>query len=394
MSGAAIAPVMPLPEPVLEIARTLEEAGFDTWCVGGAVRDWRLGLTDQDVDLATAATPEQVQALFPRTVAVGVKYGTVGVLDRNRRLHEVTTFRRDVSTDGRHAVVEYGVSIDEDLARRDFTINALAWHPLRRELRDPYAGARDIEAGLVRAVGRPAVRFAEDHLRILRMLRFAARFGFAIDPATWDAARSAARELTGLSAERVRDEWFKGLQSARSIAALVRAWREVGAAAVWIPELEEAPRVVEPVPTLDPVVLTFALCRAAPEVLFRLKASNAEIARARAMERGPAEPASRDPVVVRRWLAQVGDAANDFIALAGVRAGKAPAWREVVEQSRVRGEATSRGQLALTGADLRDAGVPAGPEMGRLLEKLLDAVLEDPARNTRESLLALVRAWR
>jgi tRNA nucleotidyltransferase (CCA-adding enzyme) len=385
---------MILPEPVLEIARTLEAAGFETWCVGGAVRDWRLGLSDQDVDLATAATPEQVQALFPRTVAVGIKHGTVGVLDRARRLHEVTTFRRDVSTDGRHAVVEYGVSIEEDLARRDFTINALAWHPFRQELRDPFDGAGDLSAGVVRAVGEPARRFAEDYLRILRMVRFAGRLGFSIDPATWEAARSAAGELTRLSAERVRDEWFKGLATARSVVGFAVAWREVGAARVWLPELYDAATMVEPIVVRDPVVLTAALCRAAPEVLARLKASSAEILRAQAIARGPAEPDSAEPVAVRRWLARVGAAADDLIRLVEIRRGSPPAWVAIAEASRARGEATSRGQLALTGDDLRAAGVSPGPEMGRLLDRLLDAVLEDPARNTRESLLGLVQSWR
>lgn len=243
-------------------------------------------------------------------------------------------------------------------------------------------------------MGDPARRFAEDYLRILRMLRFAARFGFTIDPLTWEAAKGAAPELTGLSAERVREEWFKGLASARSVVELVRGWREVGAALVWMPELDDASHIVEPVRVRDSVVLTAALCRAAPEVLARLKASNAEIMRAQALRRGPAEPESAEPVAVRRWLARVGDAADDLMSLAEIRGGGPPSWRASVEQSRARGEPTSRGGLALTGDDLRAAGVPIGPELGRLLEKLLDVVLEDPARNTRDTLLALVQSWR
>jgi len=394
MTGSSAGRVMPLPEPGVEIARRLEDAAFETWCVGGAVRDWLTGESDQDVDLATAATPDQVQRLFPRTVAVGVKHGTVGVLDRQRQLHEVTTFRRDVTTDGRHAVVEYGVSIDEDLSRRDFTINALAYHPFRHELRDPFGGERDLAAGVVRAVGEPARRFAEDYLRILRMIRFAARYGFAIDPVTWAAVRAAAPELVALSAERVREEWFKGLASARSIAGLVRAWRDVGAAAIWIPELPETPLIVEPVRARDPILLTAALSSSAPEILERLKASNAEIARAQAMAKGPLEPDTGEPVAVRRWLARVGDAADDLIHLAELRAGRLPAWAGIVTGIRARGEATSRAQLAVTGNDLVAAGISPGPELGRLIEKLLEAVVEDPARNTRDSLLALARSWR
>lgn len=385
---------MPLPEAVVEIARKLEDAGFDTWCVGGAVRDWLTGRPFSEMDLATAATPEQVQKLFPRTVAVGVKYGTVGVLDRQRKLHEVTTFRRDVTTDGRHAVVEYGVSIDDDLSRRDFTINALAYHPFRHELRDPFGGEHDLAAGVVRAVGAPARRFAEDSLRILRMLRFAARFGFSVDPATLDAAQAAAAGLGGLSAERVREEWFKSLDTAGSITGLVRAWREAGASAVWMPELSDTAEIVEPVRVRDPVVLTVALARSAPEVLRRLKASNAEIARAEAMTRGPDAPAAVEPLAVRRWLAAVGEAADDLLRLADVRRGGEPPWAALVVESRARGEPTSRGQLAVTGDDLRAGGIPPGPELGRLLERLLEAVLEDPARNTRDFLLNLARSWR
>src|SRR6185312_14575281 len=126
------------PDTVRAIAERLEEAGFETWCVGGAVRDALLGHPHLDWDLATAATPAQVQKIFRRTVPVGIEFGTVGVLDDAGGMHEVTTFRRDVQTDGRHAVVEFGASLEEDLARRDFTINAIAYSPRRRELRDPF----------------------------------------------------------------------------------------------------------------------------------------------------------------------------------------------------------------------------------------------------------------
>ena len=219
-----------------------------------------------DYDIATSATPEQVQKLFPRTIEVGIKYGTVGVLDRDRVLHEVTTFRRDVSTDGRHAVVAYGATLEEDLARRDFTINAIAYHPLRGEWKDPFDGAGDYHAPGIRAVGEPAERFREDYLRILRAIRFAARFDFAIDPATWEAAKAGAPGLRQLSAERVRDEWFKSLRTARSITQLVMLWVHVGAARAWIPELEgvggfDKAASDPPADSRDPVLLTALLCR-------------------------------------------------------------------------------------------------------------------------------------
>ena len=384
-----------LPDEVVGIAATLERAGFETWCVGGALRDRLLGSPAMDVDLATAARPEQVRRLFPHTVAVGARFGTVGVLDSQRVLHEVTTFRKDVETDGRHAVVEFGATLEEDLARRDFTINALAYHPIRQEWRDPHGGAADLEGRVIRAVGNPATRFAEDYLRILRALRFAARLRFTIEPETWRAAVAAAPGLAGLSAERVRDEWFKGLDSAQSIAALVTLWHEVGAAREWLPELGSTyPFPQDPPGDRDPVILTAGLCEMPDVVLERLRASNEEIARARALRTGPLAPAGDDARSARRWMAEVQDAADDLMRLAGLRAGSAPQWCAAVEGVRSRGEATSRAGLAVSGADLLAIGVPAGPELGRLLSRLLDAVLDDPARNTREALLALAAGWR
>jgi tRNA nucleotidyltransferase (CCA-adding enzyme) len=385
---------VPVPEEVLEIARALEGAGYETWCVGGALRDTILGDPHSDFDLATSARPEDVRRLFRRTVPIGMEHGTIGVLDPQRVMHEVTTFRRDVETDGRHAVVEYGASLEDDLARRDFTINAIAFHPLRREWRDPHGGARDLEAGVVRAVGDPAARFREDYLRVLRAIRFAARFGFSIDPATWAAARDAARGLGRLSAERVRDEWFKGLRTARELPGLVRLWHESGAAAIWLPELsrpaEAPPPAVSP-PPRDPVLLTALLLTDAAGALRRLRASNAEVARALAISAGPAEPAGSDVVTVRRWLAAAGSAADDRIAAFRLRSGGDPPWLAVVEAIRRRHDPLTRGDLAVTGRDLEAIGL-RGKRIGEVLAQLLDRVLEDPAVNDRERLLALARA--
>jgi tRNA nucleotidyltransferase (CCA-adding enzyme) len=386
-------PPLEIPPEVVEIARRLEEAGHQAWCVGGALRDAILRHPHADFDLATSATPDEVQRLFRRTVPVGVRFGTVGVLDASKRMHEVTTFRRDVETDGRHAVVQYGVSLDDDLARRDFTINALAYHPLRGEWRDPFGGAADLERGVVRAVGVAGERFREDYLRILRALRFAARFGFAIEPATWDAARAAAPGLRGLSAERVRDEWFKGLLTARALDELVRLWRASGAADVWLPELGDA------VPRLglaerDPVLLTVMLTSSPVDVLRRLKASGAEIARAQAIVTSPTEPAGRGEPSVRRWLAAAGPAADDVMRLHDWSTGASPWWQAPVAAIRARGDAIRREQLAVSGSDLLAAGVPAGPALGTVLGMLLDRVLDDPALNTHETLLALAAEQR
>jgi tRNA nucleotidyltransferase (CCA-adding enzyme) len=382
-----------IPQPILEIARTLERAGYEAWCVGGTLRDRLLGHPHSDYDIATSATPEQVQGLFPRTIAVGIRYGTVGVLDRNRVLHEVTTFRRDVATDGRHAVVEFGASLDDDLARRDFTINAIAYHPIRHQWRDPFGGAADLDKRLVRAVGNPVERFREDYLRILRAVRFSARFDFAIDPPTWEAARAASAGLAQLSAERVRDEWFKSLRTARSLKQLALLWLQVGAARVWIPELEHGAAIELAVPdpapdARDPVLLTALLCRNPAGVLRRLKASNAEIDRATAVEKGPEGPRAMDEQSVRRWLAAVGAAADDLSSLWALRRGKEPPWTGAAQEIRRRRDPLTRADLAITGADLQALGA-SGPQVGRILGQLLDRVLDEPALNTRDSLLAL-----
>jgi tRNA nucleotidyltransferase (CCA-adding enzyme) len=383
-----------LPPEVTEIAATLERAGYETWAVGGALRDLLLGQGESDVDLATAAPPEVVLSLFPRTVPVGIQHGTVGVLDRKRRLHEVTTFRRDVQTDGRHAVVSFGVSLADDLARRDFTINAIAYHPLRHEWMDPFHGREDLAAGIIRAVGSAPDRFREDYLRILRALRFAARFGFAIEPATWEAGVLAAPGASSLSAERVRDEWFKGLRTARDLAEWCRLWHAAGVAGVWLPELLPRYPGADHAPAgRDPIVLTALVCRNPDVVLRRLRASGQEIARATAIVKGPRAPGRPEPESVRRWMAAVGLAVDDLLLLERIHLGDTPSWQGMVEGIRARGEPVSRPDLAINGSDLLSAGVLPGPALGAMLDRLLDVVLADPSRNTADQLLAMVRTW-
>ncbi len=395
MSGTTFPDGFEIPRAVLAILERLEAEHYETWCVGGAIRDWLAGEPGhQDVDLATAAPPEEVQRLFPRHVPLGLAHGTIGVLDGEGGLHEVTTFRRDVQTDGRHAVVAFGVSLDEDLARRDFTINAIAYHPMRREWRDPFDGYGDLHRHVLRAVGDPATRFREDRLRILRALRFAARFALTIDPATWHAASAQAGDTGHLSAERVRDEWMKGVLTSRTVGALVDLWCRAGVAAVWMPELDcgRLPPPDSPGEILrDPVLVTAFVCSAAGPVWRRLKGSNSEIHRAEAIDRARAQPESADAVAVRRWLASVGDAADDLTRLARWREPGGARWTDVADAVRARGDATSRRQLAISGDDLIRAGIPAGPAIGRTLDRLLQAVLADPALNTRDRLLEWAR---
>ena len=400
-------PLSRIPEPVQGIARKLREAGHEAWFVGGAVRDVlfesrgggaapRVG----DFDIATSAPPDAVRKLFRRTVPIGVEHGTVAVLDGEGRGHEVTTFRRDVETDGRHAKVAFGVSLDEDLARRDFTINAVAVHPETGEVRDPFGGRADLAAGVVRAVGDPDTRFREDRLRVLRALRFAAVFGFSIEPATWAALCAAVPDLDHLSRERVRDEWLKMLEG-RAPSVGIGLWIRCGALArVW-PEMAElgpdVPGRLDQVEApCDPVVLTAAALwhagvaeDAAEAAVRRLRFSNDEAALVHAVVAGlrlplPSPGQTRE---VRHWLAAHRAHAPEILSVAEPRARRAD-LRAAVGAIVSSSDPLTVRELAVSGDDLAAAGVPPGRAMGEILKKLLDEVLDEPWRNTREHLLA------
>jgi tRNA nucleotidyltransferase (CCA-adding enzyme) len=441
--GARRARLTP-PRVVLDLVERLEAKGFEAWCVGGAVRDALLGHAHLDWDIATSARPEQVQRLFRRTVPVGIQFGTVGVLDDAGRLHEVTTFRRDVRTDGRHAEVEFGVSLDDDLARRDFTINAIAWSPTQQRLHDPFHGQRDLDGRLVRAVGTADARMREDRLRALRAIRFAARFGFAIEPATWQAIVDSAPHLGRLSVERVKQEIDKTLEQVRRPSEAFALWQRSGAFATLVPALAAAPATrfavtdALPMPGLRGrparqllrVASLFAgePSREVQRLLKGLRYSNADVAAvgrvvAGAEAVGPAlgallmgqgtdaDGASRPsgsgvsdaalrPLVaaagrtqwglVLRLLAATwqaararGEPAPSAVALCRVyRQGRLIALRDPIELA----------DLAVDGDDLRRERIANGPALGRVLHGLLAAVIEDPSRNTVEQLLALARA--
>jgi len=390
---SSLAETIPIPPPTEAIARTLEEAGFETWFVGGGVRDFLLGEDPSPQwDLATAARPDDVQRAFKKTVPIGIEHGTVGVI-KNGILHEVTTFRRDVQTDGRHAVVEFGATLEEDLARRDFTVNAIAYHPFRHEWRDPHGGREDLDRKMLRAVGDPTARFREDYLRILRGVRFAARFAFKIDTRTWEAARAAAPGLAQLSAERVFGEWTKALETTKSLLRLTSLWMRVGAANAWFPELielDDEPPLLPPVGQRDAVVLTVLVALDPVAVLRRLKASKEAVSRAAALAAGPQEPGGITPLATRRWLAAVGESWADFRTLWELREGKSWPWASLVAQIQRRGDPLTRGDLAVTGDDLLAAGLEPGPGIGATLEELLRRVIDEPRLNTRDGLLGLV----
>lgn len=331
--------------------RKLQDAGFETWCVGGAVRDALLGIANQDWDIATAAEPTVVRRMFKRVILLGVEFGTVGVMDRQGGVHEVTTFRRDVTNDGRHAVVEFGASFVDDLNRRDFTINAMAFDPIGLKLFDPFDGRADLAARCVRAVGTPLDRFVEDRLRVLRGIRFAARFGFAIERETWEAMVTSGPELGRLSRERVKQELDKTLEQVAAPSVAFAWWQQCGAFQTLIPSLANVSGAVLGAVDLQPRpnsamkterrhlrrqlrLATLFSGRSAREVassLKSLRASNAETAYVAAlverwqkleaaMTRGIATSEVLSDVQLRRWAADIGRVrVRDFMRLANAR---------------------------------------------------------------------------
>lgn len=198
--------VIRAPESVLNILRTFERNGYDAYAVGGCIRDSILGTVPKDWDITTNALPSAIKELFEKTVDTGLKHGTVTVMPEGEAF-EVTTFRIDGRyEDGRHpSYVEFTDRLEEDLRRRDFTMNAMAWNE-KRGIVDPFGGTEDIAAGLIRAVGEPGERFREDALRMLRAIRFAARLGFDIDKKTFSAISKNSSMISSVSAERIREE--------------------------------------------------------------------------------------------------------------------------------------------------------------------------------------------
>ena len=422
----------------------LNRAGFDVWVVGGAIRDALLGRATADWDLATSARPEEVRRIFRRTVPLGIEHGTVGVLGSDDVLYEVTTFRRDVETFGRHAVVEFATSIEEDLARRDFTINAIAWHPIRGEIRDPFGGVADLRGRVLRTVGMAAERFGEDYLRVMRALRFAGHFELRIEPDTWTALCAAVAHLDVLSAERVREELWKVLAKTRIASRGLRLYAdsgvlhkllpelaatigiEIGGTDLWTLALAAVDAAAQRRVLVRVAVLLHGIghpparmrdlrgnwrytgherwaARKADDVMRRLKASNAERERIVALVGRQASlfPPDSPPAGVRRWLLHVPPPlVRDLfrVRIALWRASPVPGgnqdltarWRSVhavmLEQP-----VLSVAQLAVGGNDLRDLGIEPGPAYRRILEALLQRVIEQPELNERDRLLDLVR---
>nr|WP_244331843.1 CCA tRNA nucleotidyltransferase [[Clostridium] hylemonae] len=434
--------IIKLPAKVNDIITTLQAHGFEAYAVGGCVRDSVLGRTPEDWDITTSAMPEQTKSLFPRTFDTGIEHGTVTVLVEHEGF-EVTTYRIDGKyEDNRHPKeVTFTRSLKEDLLRRDFTINAMAYNE-KDGLTDIFGGMRDLESGLIRCVGDAKERFSEDALRILRGVRFAAQLGFDIEDETKEGMRKLAYTLKNISAERIQTELVKMVTSKRP--QLLMTAYELGITRVFLPEFDRMMETEQETPhhmynvgehTLhamnnvrpDKILrLTMLLHdtgkpayktvdangvahfkkhaleseNIARSVLRRLKFDNDTLHKVSKLVyyhdyRMPARAKN-----VRRAMNMIGE--ELFPYYMEVRKADVLAQSEYLREEKIQnlseiesiykeikaaGQCVSLKELAVTGKDLIEAGMAPGKEIGEKLSELLALVIEEPEMNTKEKLL-------
>jgi tRNA nucleotidyltransferase (CCA-adding enzyme) len=440
-----------VPRDVFGIVQKLRDAGYASWIVGGCVRDSMLGRDVADWDVATEAPPERLMKIFPRAIPTGLQHGTVTLVLGGHH-YEVTTLRGETTySDGRRPdAVHFVREITADLARRDFTVNAIAVDPANGHVVDPFGGAADLAAKVLRAVGDPRQRFSEDGLRVLRAARFCATLDFELDPGTFAAIEPTLDTFRKVSAERVRDEWVKTMKARRPSRAF-GVMKDSGILAVSCPELLEGVGMEQnkwhafdvwghamacmDACAGDAVLRIAALlhdvgkprsrafsdktkdytfydhdrigAEIAEPICQRLRFSNDERQRIVALVRHHLfHYDAWSDAAVRRWIRRVGkERIEDLFLLneADLR-GKADVVEDAVftnltlmkaHAAKVieEGAALSTRDLAIDGHVLmKELGLKPGRIIGEVLEKLLEEVIADPEGNTRERLLERARA--
>ncbi|SEA08361.1 tRNA nucleotidyltransferase (CCA-adding enzyme) [Pseudobutyrivibrio sp. ACV-2] len=438
---------MNLPADVQNIISVLESNGHEAYAVGGCVRDCILGKIPHDWDITTSALPEQVKALFSRTFDTGIEHGTVTVLMHGVG-YEVTTYRVDGKyEDGRHPKeVTFTASLEEDLKRRDFTINAMAYNE-SRGLVDLFGGEADLQAGIIKAVGNPTERFTEDALRMLRALRFSAQLGFEIEPATYQAIKDLAPTLERISAERIQVEMVKLVTSDHP--ERLREVYNTGLSKVFFPELdvmmecqqnnvhhaytvgEHTIKAMELIPTDKVLRLTMMLhdiakpaCKTTDDkgqdhfklhpikgtdmartVLRRLKFDNDTTSKVCNLVKNHDDRPAINDRNVRRMIIRVGQ--ENFPDLLEVKRADTLAQSTylrdeklayIAELERVFHEIVEAGDclrikdLQINGKDLIAMGVPQGQRIGEVLNDIFDAVVDNPELNDRQILLNMAQS--
>ena len=400
-----------IPSNVEWILNTLRAHGYEAFAVGGCVRDTMLGRTPGDWDITTSARPEQVKAVFRHTVDTGLQHGTVTVL-KDHTGYEVTTYRIDGEyEDGRHPKsVEFTAELREDLRRRDFTINAMAYSH-ETGVVDLFGGMEDLKQGVIRCVGNPVDRFTEDALRILRAIRFSAQLGFEIEQGTRDALALIAPNLKNVSKERIMTELTKLLLS--SHPERMRLVFETGmspyiaehfdeAVTDWEQAEEFLRAAGELLPETKAVRWAAFLKELAPKeaagIMTALKSDNDTRDRVRTLTDWFDRPISPEHAGVRRAMSAMTDEEfDDLLRLREVawtvrhsRSGDPRVLAALRDEIRARGDCIRLKDLAVTGRDLIEAGIRPGKQLGQILGDLFACVLEEPEKNRKETLLDMV----
>jgi len=389
------------PPEIQTVLAHLHKAGHSAYIVGGALRDALLGRTAHDWDVTTSARPEETARVFSafRVIKTGIKHGTVTVLVNGMPV-EITTFRIDGEyRDARHPeAVTFTACVNEDLARRDFTVNAMAYSP-QEGLVDLFDGQGDLRRRIIRAVGDPALRFSEDALRILRAFRFVSKLDFEMDADTLAAARETRMGLRQVSAERITAELcelLEGIAPARALTAMM----ENGIFEAIAPHFRPA---VEGIGLIERLPADFGMRMAAflkdcddrgESLLGCLRLSNKSAARIRSyLALREFQWTRVDEPFVRRFLAAAGRFADDLIPLVEVGffdlgEGDRRRVAKSIQAIRSRGDCLSPGELAVNGRHLLAIGV-SGAEVGRILAALYEAVLNDPSKNQEDILMKM-----
>lgn len=390
---------MTLPSAVLHAITCLNAAGYEAYAVGGCVRDTLMGRAPNDWDITTSALPEQTIDVFDgyRTLDVGLKHGTLTVFIEEQPI-EITTYRVDGPyTDGRHPdSVVFTPSLENDLRRRDFTINAMAYHP-NVGLVDPFDGRQDCSEGVIRCVGNPHLRFNEDALRIIRGLRFASDFGFVIEPNTAQAMHALASNLQKVAMERISTEFTK-LLCGQHVTTVLREYADILELLFPSPlNFEGVSQSLQKIPTNPLSRYAALLFSCAPEEVAiigkHLRLSNHITKEVITLVQNRDIPLAVDRPNVLRVLNRLGPQ-NAFLLTTLRSVRDEQDYSQFVEQvnQAVEQKACYRmADLAVNGDDLRSVGISPGPMIGTILNALLDAVMDGILPNTHDELLTYAK---
>ena len=396
----------------IEVCRVLNKNNYQAFIVGGCVRDLILGQKPKDWDITTDASPKKVMELFERTIPTGMQHGTVTVcMGEGVENHfEVTTFRIEGEySDGRRPdEVFFVMNVEQDLARRDLTINAIAYDPIAHRCVDPFDGIKDLKEGVIRAVGKPTVRFQEDGLRIMRVARFAARFGYAVDAHTFGGMKSSLDTLKKVSKERINDELTKILMSKNASFGL-QLLRDSGAldiacpllAGRQLPLLSKQDTCTGDLETRLAFLYNNLPSQQVQEELINLKFSNKEIKRTvfllDLVERFYILEDKQTVLAYKSFMATLKNHSPDpweytlkqFLHLTEPMGLASSALLDEYRNEVV----LTRKEMQINGDDLLSAGMPAGPRIKKALEECYLEILRNPEHNTKYHLLEVARRF-